>query len=413
MKEYKKLLKNREFVLYSVGQAFSQFGDRLVQIVLIGYVYKRWPGSTFQLAKLFSVTVLPSFILSPIAGVFVDRWDRKKVMLISDILRAILVLLVPVFILNTQSILPLYAALFLIFSAACFFLPARFAIIPTLVPKEDILLANSASSIVWVISGIAGFSLGGIIAEWVGLRNSLYANAALYGLSATSFFVLFHSIKATRFPLKPLEKKTFLTDLLTGLKTLVTDRNTRFVAGLFFTLAALVGLIYVVGVVFVQETLKSMTKYVGIFGMFLFMGILAGSYVYGRIGSRLSKTKTISTSLILIGVSILAFSLGLYFTGSVWLAGAAMFFLGFFISPVYITANTVIHESIEHKLGGRIFSSLGIVMNTGFLLFMLVSSRLAENMNKMTMLLFCGGCFIVVGILSFLVGRLKRTISSS
>jgi len=413
MKEYKKLLKNRDFVLYSIGQAFSQFGDRLVQIVLIGYVYKRWPGSTFQLAKLFSITVLPSFILSPIAGVFVDRWDRKKVMLISDILRTVLVLSVPIFILSTESILPLYAALFLIFSAACFFLPAKFAIIPTLVPKEDILVANSASSIVWVISGIAGFSLGGILAEWVGLKNSLYANAAVYGLSATSFLILFYASKRKILEHKPIKKETFLRDLSVGLKTLITDRNARLVAGLFFTLAALIGLIYVVGVVFVQETLKSMTKYVGLFGMFLFMGVLAGSYGYGRVGPKLSKTKTVSTSLILMGISILTFSLGLHFTGSIWIGGAAMFFLGLFIAPVYITANTVIHESIEHKLGGRIFSSLGIVMNTGFLIFMLISSRLAENMDKMTMLLFCGICFIIVGSLSFLAGGLKRTISSS
>ena len=403
MQEYKQLLKNKNFVLYSIGQAFSQFGDRLVQIVLIGYVYKRWPGSTFQLAKLFSVTVLPSFIISPIAGVFVDRWDRKKVMVISDLMRAILVLLVPIFILKMDNIIPLYAALFFIFSAACFFLPARFAMIPTLVAKEEILAANSASSIIWVLSGIAGFSLGGIIAEWIGLKVSLYANAAVYGLSATSFLVLFYSIKAKNPPPKPIEKDTFLKDLLVGLKMLVVDRNARLVAGLFFTLASLVGLIYVVGVVFVQETLKSMTKYVGFFGFFLFIGILAGSYGYGRMGRSISRIKSVAMSLALMGCSILAFSFGLRFTGFIAPSAAAMFFLGFFISPVYIAANTVIHESIEQRFGGRIFSSLGIVMNTGFLIFMLISSRLAENIDKLVILAFCGFAFIAVGIGSLFI----------
>src|SRR4030042_786140 len=104
MPKFRTLLKNRNFVLYSIGQAFSQFGDRLVQIVLIGFIYKRWPGSTFQLAKLFFFTVIPAFLISPVAGVYIDRWNKRYVMIASDIFRAAAILLIPLFFIYSKNI---------------------------------------------------------------------------------------------------------------------------------------------------------------------------------------------------------------------------------------------------------------------------------------------------------------------
>ncbi len=124
MPKFRTLLKNRNFVLYSVGQAFSQFGDRLVQIILIGFVYKRWPGSTFMLAKLFFFTVVPSFFISPIAGVYIDRWNKKYVMIVSDMFRAMAILCIPLFFIHGENIIPIYIIIFFVFASACFFLPA-------------------------------------------------------------------------------------------------------------------------------------------------------------------------------------------------------------------------------------------------------------------------------------------------
>ena len=420
MSQYTRLLKNRNFILYSVGQAFSQFGDRLVQIILIGFIYKRWPGSTFQLAKLFLFTVLPSFFISPIAGVYIDRWNKKYILIASDIFRAIAIFLVPFFFIYSENITPVYALVFLVFAAACFFLPARLAVIPALVSKEDLLLANSASSIVWVVSSIAGFSLGGILAEWAGIRNSLYVNSVVYGLSAVSFFVLAYSMKEkiAAQPKPPpsvskIFKKSFLGDLVEGFRTLLFDRKIRFVIFAFFLLSAIMGTMYVVTVVFIQETLKSMTRDVGILGMCLFGGLLAGSYIYGKIGQRLPREKTVFLSLFLVGVFINVFVISLKVTGSFWVGSASAAILGFFISPIYVTANTVIHESIESKLRGRIFSSIGIIMNVGFLVFMFLSSILAEHIGKMWILIACGIGFLLFGIIMMLADLLKKATSSS
>ncbi|MFH1593449.1 MAG: MFS transporter [Candidatus Omnitrophota bacterium] len=424
MPRFRKLLKNRDFVLYSIGQAFSQFGDRLVQIVLIGFIYKRWPGSTFQLAKLLFFTVIPSFLISPIAGVYVDRWNRKRILVFSDLVRAALIILIPIFFINKESIIPIYLVVFLIFASACFFLPARLSVIPNLVSKEDLLLANSASSITWVISGIIGFSFGGLLAEWIGVQNSLYINSLVYLLSAASFTVLIYSMQkrdayaeternsGSDSPKKTIAR-SFLNDLIKGIKTLFSDKKLKFVAYIFFILSAMTGAFYVVAVVFIQEILHSMTKSIGIFGMCLFVGIMLGSYVYGKTGHRYARTKAIYLSLIMAGFFINAFTVVLQGTRSLWPGSFLVILLGLFIAPLYVSANTIIYEFTESELRGRIFSSIGVVMNLGFLIFMFISSMLAENIDRFWILISCGSGFVLLGILGMLTGFLKKTTFSS
>ncbi len=421
MPKFRTLLKNRNFVLYSAGQAFSQFGDRLVQIVLIGFVYKRWPGSTFMLAKLFFFTVIPSFFISPIAGVYIDRWNKKYVMIVSDMFRAMAILCIPLFFIHGENIIPIYIIIFFVFASACFFLPARLSVIPGLVPKEELLLANSASSITWVISGIVGFSFGGILAEWIGIKNSLYINSLVYVFSALSFLSLVYSMKNRNRSAKPelprqvetILKKSFLYDLKEGLKTLFFDRRIRFVAYIFFIISSMFGATYVVSIVFIQETLGSMTKDVGIIGMCLFAGLLLGSYIYGRIGQGLPRTTTIFISLFLIGIFIDTFAIGLKVVKSFWFGGLSASLVGFFISPIYVIANTIIHESIESNLRGRIFSSIGIVMNLGFLFCMFIASMLAEHIDRFWILVACGSGLLLFGIINILAGFLKRLTFSS
>ena len=85
-------------------------------MALIGFIAQRSPGKTLQLASLLAFTILPVFVVGPIAGVYVDRWDRRKTMYLCDFLRGLLVLLIPLYIIDShKSIVPLYAVVFLLF----------------------------------------------------------------------------------------------------------------------------------------------------------------------------------------------------------------------------------------------------------------------------------------------------------
>lgn len=120
MLHFRNIITNRNFLLLWVGQIISQFGDRLNQMALIALVFKRAPGSTFELAKLMTLTIIPVFLIGPIAGVYVDRWDRRRTMFVCDLIRAVLVFLIPFYFLQFHSLLLVYVVVFLAFCLSRF-----------------------------------------------------------------------------------------------------------------------------------------------------------------------------------------------------------------------------------------------------------------------------------------------------
>ena len=137
------ILKKRNFLCLWLGQIISQFGDRLTQMALIGLVYRLEPGSSVGLAKMMSLAIIPVFLFSPVAGIYVDRWNKQKTMYISDALRGLTIILIPLIFLKFNAILPIYALVFLSFSFGRFFIPAKMAIVPELVDEKDFIMANS------------------------------------------------------------------------------------------------------------------------------------------------------------------------------------------------------------------------------------------------------------------------------
>ena len=128
MSRFHEVLKNRNFLFLWIGQIISQVGDRLGQMALIAYVYdktKAQQGSAMAIAKILSFTIIPVFLIGPIAGVYVDRWDRRRTMYISDFLRTLLVLFIPLFLISKNILGPVYLFIFIIFSLGRFFVPAK------------------------------------------------------------------------------------------------------------------------------------------------------------------------------------------------------------------------------------------------------------------------------------------------
>jgi MFS family permease len=171
MSKFSEVLKNRNFFLLWLGQIISQVGDRLGQMALIALVSVRPGNSTIAIAKVLFFTIAPVFIIGPLAGVYVDRWDRRRTLYISDTLRAMLMLAIPLFLFNFTVLIPLYAVIFLVFCIGRFFIPAKLSILPELVENKDMLIANSLINITGMIAAILGFGISGILVEWWGAKG--------------------------------------------------------------------------------------------------------------------------------------------------------------------------------------------------------------------------------------------------
>jgi len=412
MSHFREVLKNRNFFLLWLGQIISQLGDRLDQMALIAFVYLRAPGSTIEIAKILSFTLIPVFLIGPIAGVYVDRWDRRRTMYACDLLRAALVFTIPFFLFYSKSLVPIYIIIFLTFSIGRFFVPAKLAIVPDLVQKKDLLLANSLVNTTGMIAAIVGFGVSGVIVEWLGAKSGFYLDAFSFLVSGTLIFLIANKLQSVSIHLKEarqgiveLIRKSVFQEIKEGVLYFIQKKDIRFAAWVMFILWAALGSTYVVIIVFVQKTLHSATKDLGLLVMFLGIGLFVGSLIYGRFGQRISHYKMIFTSLVISGVMLIIFALSLQHYPHLMVAEALAFIFGIAIAPVMIASNTIIHKVSDNSMMGKVFSSLEIVMHLGFLLFMFASSFLAERFAHLTILVIIGCVVSVLGAVNLMINR--------
>lgn len=410
MPKFRHILKNRDFFLLWTGQILSQIGDRLGQMALIAFVYAKAPGSSIEIAKILSFTIIPVFLIGPVAGVYVDRWDRRKTLYTCDFLRMALVLVAILFLFKTKNLGAAYFTIFVLFCIGRFFVPAKLAIIPDLVDKNDLLMANSLVNVTGMIAAIVGFGIGGILVEWFKAEGGLYLDALSFFISATLIFLISKKSRASLWSLKEVKevgrdiveviKKSVAQEIKEGSLYLIQKKDIRFSAGVIFILSSALGAVYVVIIAFVQKTLHSATKDLGLLIMFLGLGLFLGSLIYGRFGERLSHYKVIFLSLVSNGIMLIVFALTIQRYPEFKIAAMLSFLLGLLISPIMIAANTIIHNVSDNVMMGKVFSSLEIVMHLGFLLFMFISAMFAERFPHPLILVMVGCLFIILGVIN-------------
>ena len=170
-----------------------------------------------EMSKLFAFAIIPAFIVGPIAGVYIDRWDRRTTLFISYFIQSILVLLAAFYLIRLPYIWPMYAVVFLISCLSRFYIPAKMSFIPEIVHKDDLHIANSLSTITGMIAGGLGVLLGSWIVEHTGFFAGFCWDAVCYFLSAalvfpsqlctTGFRIKKHSSRGTKEMLQIAKKR--------------------------------------------------------------------------------------------------------------------------------------------------------------------------------------------------------------
>lgn len=180
---YVRLALNGSYSSLWAGQLISLFGDRIHQVALAAAVLIT-TGSVLASSLVFVAAFIPNLIFSPIAGTFVDRWDHKEVLIVSDLLRAATVLLIPMAIVT--NVILVYPFVFLLTTISIFFRPARVAILPRIVREDELVTANSGLWIGETMADVIGFPLAGLFVVAVGtaLPVAFWLDSATYVASA-------------------------------------------------------------------------------------------------------------------------------------------------------------------------------------------------------------------------------------
>ena len=410
--------KHRNFQRIWIAQLISQFGDRIHQLALIGFIAERQEGSAMGLAKLLAFTVIPVFIIQPFAGVFVDRWDRKKTLFICDLMRGFLVLLIPFLFMNQNSMIPIYGVVFFVFCFSRFYFPAKMSVLPDIIDEENLFKANSLISTTGMIAFVAGCALGGFLIDRFGSRNGFIIDSGTFFLLGFIVFSVSLPIRINKEKIVETGKeiigpirKSVWKEIKEGFVYSFEHKEIRLIIDMLFVVLSAAGAIYVVMIVFIQQAFNSVTKDLGILAVSLGAGLFAGAIIYGKLGKKFLWYKTIFMCLTGGGAILVCFALLVAnYPNIVWVL-ILTFFWGVVIGPIFIAANTVAHLVSDESMRGKVFSVFEIVIHFAFLLAMFLSSWISQFIAYEWILISVGILIIGVGIIGLL--NIKRGIAIS
>ncbi len=415
--QFRDVFRNRNFFLLWAGQFVSQFADRFNQMVSVAFVSALAPGSTAKMAGLLIAINIPGLVVAPFAGVFVDRWDKKKTMIVVNIMQGVLLFCLPVLIALSGSVYPVYCVMLGVYILTTFFQPARIASVPALVKRENLFVANAAGTVAAMVSLILGAAGGDIFASRFGIGSGYIFNGVAYFISIIIIsFIVFPETKP-----KPADTsgegfgqnvKKVINELQTSLQYILKSALITYAVLSIVIVMAAGGGLYVLLIVFVKSTFTQLTGALGIIYSSLGTGLVLGSLVIGRYGQKIKKTHIIAGGLLcascLIGLLSVAIGLvTLISSGNLFLIMVLLcLLLGMSIGPVVIAVNTLLHEELPENMRGRVFSVQGASAMAAFLIALLAVSRIFSG-ETVPVAFICVACLMAVSaVMNF--RRLKK-----
>lgn len=414
------ILRIRDFSIFTFAQTISQFGDKLDYIALIALIglFPKARAPLLLSQMMISIT-LPVIIFGPVAGILVDRWNKKTVMVVCDILRTLCAVAIPVLFLITGNMYPVFVVVFIMFLCALFFNAARSAIVPNLVSRKRILTANSVVSFVSRSATFLGMLAGGLIVDWsiwhrlwgiTGWSAAFFIDALTFAISACLLYVMKVRLPGPPAGLQQLAPRGFLLlvkdnllkmwrELLHALKMILRERNIGF-AMATVVLMVLAGTIVVILVVpIVQQDMAWGTSGVSYLAAVGAIGLLLGAYLTGIFGHHFDLKVLMLVSFILVGGSLVLFP----FLHSFWSFAAVCLLCGTAISPVFIGQDTLIHHHADDFIRGRIFSLRDWMLNVLSAFGAVLVGVLAAFIAKAYLFVFSGIAIALLSVLGWLV----------
>ena len=372
---------------------------------------------------------LPVLIFGPIAGVLVDRWHKKKVMVVCDALRMVCAVLIPILYLTTHNIYPVFIVVFGMFLLTLFFNSARSAIIPNLVSKKRILTANSLINFVGRGATFLGMLAGGLIVDWrlwyrilgiAGWTAAFILDAATFGVSAVMLYVM--KVKSPE-PPKPeehLQARGFLLLMRDGLtkvwnelkhavQMIFKEKNLGFAMASILLMIIAGSIIYVLVIPTVQKEMAWGTSGVGILAAIGSIGLLIGAYFMGIFGHHFNIKVLMLFCFILLGGALVVFP----FLNQFWLFVVFTLIGGIALSPLFIGQDTLIHRYADDFVRGRMFSLRDWILNCSFVVGALLIGFLATITEKNFLFIIFGILLAVLAIAGWLILARGKSITIS
>ena len=345
------IIKNRNFVFMWFGHLISHAGDAVFMIAL-PWLMLDITGSK-SLTSLVSMSAyLPAVLFGLFAGVVVDRYNRKWIMIYSDILRALLVAVIPLsLIYGFISPLLIGVITFLLATFSAFFYPARDSLIPHIVTAEELPAANSAISVSGQMSHLLGPLFAGIGISIFGLRHLFTADAISFLFSILLISLIVGPARKLTIEKHPPKWQ----GIVEGLTYVNSHKGLRilliltFVNNIFIMGPAIIGL-----PVFVREVLTSDFGVLAKLEVAMAVGMIVGSFVFWKAEKNISPISILLFGIVMDGITYTL----LFFADTSFIAILVLIIHGIGIPLITVSRTTIIQAVVPDEFRGRLFSMI-------------------------------------------------------
>lgn len=388
----KDLLRNRNFLWLWLGQIISNYGDSLTALALL-ILINRLTGSTAAIATVAILMALPQVTIGMVAGVFVDRWSRKRTMIISDVLRGIIVLGLVV-VREPGDVWILYALTLLQATVGVFFSPARMALLANVVSEDELLAANSIAQTSRILFGLLGTASAGVI---IGLWGDF---AIIFIVDAMTFFIsafFTWRVIAPRFAGSQTRAsaRNIFDELMVGLRIIF---GSRVLIGVLVSASIVMLGLGAVNVLFVPlliDELGVLETWFGALEAAQVAGMVLGGALVTVLAMHLQPTRIISLGLLAIGAGIAAIAA----VTEVWQVALLLLPIGLAMTPVNAAVATLTQTAVSDALRGRIGAALQTMVGAANITSMALAGVLAGVVGVRNV-------FVLAGVLALFAGAL-------
>jgi MFS family permease len=391
------VFRHRNFRLLWLAQFVSAIGSGLASIAAAILVYRE-TDSALSVGIVLLVNSLPGLLVGLVAGVYVDRYDRKKIMIGADLLCALLMALIP--LLLSAGTIWLYVLLLLASALEQFFEPALESVLPETAPEEELAAANSMMTVSSVGASTIGFALAGLIAVSMPLAWAFYMDAASYVVSALCIaLVRVNPIEAP----ENTSVRAVITNLRAGLEYIGATPVLRSLFVGFAPIFMVFGLQLALLLPFATRALgASEFEYSLIEGVGM-IGFVLGSLAMAKMATRLHEGQWISLSILAMGL------LSIVFASLATVPNAILVYVLYNLcnAPSYIGRRLVIQRNTPRELRGRTNSAFVVLRDTGYMVGMF-GAGLADVFDVRLLYLFSGVALVAAGVFTLVLPGLGQ-----
>jgi len=415
------VLRRRDFALLWFAGLVSLTGDWMLIVALPITVYQL-TGSALATGGVLIANKLSALLLGSVAGVFVDRWDRKRTMVVANLVRApVLLLLVAVD--SAERVWIVYVVAATVSAVGQFFRPAENALLPRLVGQEDLVPANALNALNDNLSRLAGPALGGLVALWFGLGGVVAVDAASYLVAAGMIAAIATSTRPDRTPppdttVVAATGAVVWREWLAGLRLIRDNPVLRVVFGVFAVASLGEGVMQTAFWIYIDQALGGGTREAGWLLSAQAAGGLVGAVVIGAWAKTQPPVSLLGWGAIGVGlIDLMIFNYPAFVAG-IWLGLVLMAVDGVAATAFGTGYTTALQAEAADAYRGRVFGALGatsaLFMISGAAIAGLATERLgAVAVLTIDSLGYAAAGAFALGALATGATRLRRTRPST